>query len=603
MLNVRSTEQTAESVVVDRTFTEKTSPDQLTDIAQDRAFDVIVVGAGAAGMAAALFAAMAGLKSLLVEHTERVGGTSAYSAGSAWIPNTHHAALVGAEDSIDKAVLYLRHSVGNESPESMRLAFLVNGPKAIADLEQQTHVRFRARKLHPDYNSDLPGATLKGRVLEAMPFDGRELGDLFDLVREPIPEFTVLGGMMVNQEDVLNFLSAGRSWRAFRHSAALLGRHAIDRLSHRRGTRLMMGNALTARLLLSLRERGVPILLSASVKAIDMRDGSPSRLTIEQAGVTRTLVCRGGLVSATGGFNRHPRLRAELLRQPVAQYCPGAPGHTGQLHELLSEIGARYGADGRDSAFWAPVSVRKRRNGETAVFPHFIFDRGRPGTITVNQSGRRFVNEALSYHPFTQAMLDANAISPSIPAYLIADETALRKYGLGIVRPGRWGRAPFIKDGYLTRAESLAELATKLGIAPADLTATVQRFNEFARTGIDQDFGRGSTDYQRITAGDMNHGPNPCLGALETAPFYAVRLFPGDIGAATGFVTDESACVLRHDGSRIERLYACGNDMHSVMGGNYPGPGITLGPALVFAYIAVQDIARRVNSGAASAAA
>jgi len=532
---------------------------------------------------------------LLVEHTDHVGGTSAYSAGSAWIPNTHHAALVDAEDSLEKAALYLRHSVGNESPESVRMAFLSNGPSAVAELEQKSQVRFRARRLHPDYNSDLPGSTLKGRVLEAAPFDGRLLGDMFGLVREPIPEFTVLGGMMVNQEDVLNFLAAARSWRAFRHSAGLLARHAVDRLSHSRGTRLMMGNALAARLLISLRDRNVPVLLNATVTDIQADKGSPSSISIVQDGVARQISCRGGLTSATGGFNRHPQLRAKMLRQPVAEYCPGAPGHTGQFHELLSGLGARYGDDGRDSAFWTPVSVRKRANGETAVFPHFIFDRGRPGTITVNQSGRRFVNEALSYHPFAQGMFEADAKSPSIPAYLIADETALRKYGLGMVRPGRWGRAPFLRDGYLTRAETLPELATELGVDQANLVETITRFNQFAGTGFDEDFGRGSTDYQRITAGDMNHAPNPCLGSIETPPFYAVRLFPGDIGAATGFVTDESSCVLRADGSRIEKLYACGNDMHSVMGGNYPGPGITLGPAIVFAYIAVRDIASHLS--------
>jgi succinate dehydrogenase/fumarate reductase flavoprotein subunit len=570
-------------------------PVRLAEIADGQSFDVIVVGAGAAGMSAALFAAISGLKPLLVEHTDRVGGTSAYSAGSAWIPNTHHAALVDADDSLEKAALYLRHSVGNESPESLRMAFLSSGPKAVAELEQHSQVRFRARRLHPDYNSDLPGSTLKGRVLEAAPFDGRLLGDLFGLVREPIPEFTVLGGMMVNQEDVLNFLAATRSWRAFRHSAGLLARHAADRLSHPRGTRLMMGNALAARLLISLRERNVPVLLRTAVTAIDSDKGSPSSVSIKQDGVTREISCRGGLIAATGGFNRNPQLRSELLRQPVAEYCPGAPGHTGQLHDLLSGLGARYGDDGRDSAFWTPVSVRKRANGETAVFPHFIFDRGRPGTVTVNQSGRRFVNEALSYHPFAQGMFEADAKSPSIPAYLIADETALRKYGLGMVRPGRWGRAPFLRDGYLTRVQTLPELAAKLGVDQAGLVETITRFNQFARTGVDEDFGRGSTDYQRITAGDMNHAPNPCLGPIETPPFYAVRLFPGDIGAATGFVTDESSCALRQDGSRIEKLYACGNDMHSVMGGNYPGPGITLGPAIVFAYIAVRDIATRLS--------
>jgi succinate dehydrogenase/fumarate reductase flavoprotein subunit len=567
---------------------------RLTDIPDGQTFDVIVVGAGAAGMSAALFAAISGLKPLLVERTHRVGGTSAYSAGSAWIPNTHHAKLVGADDSLENAALYLRHSVGNESPESLRMAFLSSGPQAVAELEQKSQVRFRARQLHPDYNSNLPGSTLKGRVLEAAPFDGRLLGDMFDLVREPIPEFTVLGGMMVNQEDVLNFLAATRSWRAFRQSADLVARHAIDRLSHARGTRLMMGNALVARLLISLRDRNVPVLMNSSVIAIQADNGSPSSVSITQDGVTRQLSCRGGLVAATGGFNRNPQLRAKLLRQPIAEYCPGAPGHTGQLHELLTGLGARYGNDGRDSAFWTPVSVRNRASGEIAVFPHFIFDRGRPGTVTVNQSGRRFVNEALSYHPFAQGMFEADARSPSIPAFLIADETALRKYGLGMVRPGRWGRAPFLKDGYLTRAETVPELAVSLGIDQVNLVETITRFNQFARTGIDEDFARGSTDYQRITAGDMSHAPNPCLGPIVTPPFYAVRLFPGDIGAATGFVTDESSCALRRDGSRIEKLYACGNDMHSVMGGNYPGPGITLGPAIVFAYNAVRDIRSRL---------
>ncbi len=570
-------------------------PAALLDISEDQAFDVVVVGAGGAGMAAALFAAIAGLKPLLVERTHRLGGTTAYSAGSAWIPNTHHAAAVGADDSLEKAALYLRNSIGNESPESMRMAFLRNGPDAVAAFEQHSQVRFRARSLHPDYNSDLPGATLKGRVLEAVPYDGRRLGDLFRLIREPIPEFTILGGMMVNQEDVLSLLSATRSAKAFRHSLQILGRHALDRLRYPRGTRLMMGNALIARLLASLAEREVPILLETSVDHIDVTADAVASVVLEQQGERRRIGVRGGLIAATGGFNRHPKRRQEMLRKPIPDYCPGAPGHTGQLHDLLLDLGAHYGEDGRDTAFWTPVSVRKRADGTTAVFPHFIFDRGRPGTVTINQAGQRFINEALSYHPFAQGLLAANEQSPAIPAYLIADERALRKYGLGMVRPGRSGRAPFLKDGYLTRADSLEALAVALKIDPGALRATIERFNGFARNGVDEDFARGSTDYQRITAGDLRHGPNPCLGAIEVPPFYAVRLYPGDMGAATGFVTDETSCILRPDGRRIERLYAGGNDMHSVMGGNYPGPGITIGPALVFAYAAVRDIARNLN--------
>jgi succinate dehydrogenase/fumarate reductase flavoprotein subunit len=568
----------------------------LQDIAEGESFDVVVIGAGGAGMSAALFAAISGLKTILIEHTDKVGGTTAYSTGSAWIPNTTHAASVGAEDSLEKAALYLRHSVGNQSSESMRRAFLANGPEAVAQLEAHSEVKFRARPLHPDYNSDLPGASLKGRVLEAAPYDGRELLDLLPLIRDPIPEFMILGGMMVNQEDVLHLLNTFKSLHSFRHSVRILARHALDRLRHPRGTRLMMGNALVARLLVSLHRRRVPILLNASAERIESGANGVSGVTMRQYDVTRTIGVRGGLIAATGGFSRHPTRRAEMLRKPVAAYCPGAPGHTGQLHDLLLKAGAGYGADHRDTAFWSPVSVRTRANGTTAVFPHFIFDRGRPGTITVNSRGQRFVNEALSYHPFTQGMFEANKTAPSIPAFLITDEDGLRKYGLGMVRPSRFGRAGFLKDGYLVSAPSLVELAKKLEIDPAGLQETITRFNGFAASGIDPDFGRGSTDYQRITAGDLSHKPNPCLGPIARAPFYAVRLYPGDIGAATGLVTDEDACVLRADGGVVGRLYACGNDMNSVMGGNYPGPGITIGPGLVFSYIAVRDIARRLKA-------
>lgn len=568
----------------------------LRDLGEGEAFDVVVVGAGGAGLAAALFAAIAGLKVILVERTDQVGGTTAYSAGSAWIPNTSHSVRVGADDSIEKAAIYLNHSVGKQSSEAMRLAFLTHGPVAISLLEAQSHVKFRARTLHPDYNSDLPGATLKGRVLEALPFDGRALKHLLPFIRRPIPEFTILGGMMVNQEDVLHLLNPLGSFRSFAHSIRILLRHAFDYLQYRRGTRLMMGNALVARLLLSLHERNVPILLSAQIDAIDSDTTGVVGVAISQDGVSRRISIRGGLIVATGGFNRHPVRRQEMLRKPIAEYCPGAPGHTGQLHDLLTDIGAFYGTGAGDTAFWSPVSVRRRRDGTMAVFPHFIFDRGRPGTITVNRRGRRFVNEALSYHPFTQAMFTEHRGEASIPAFLITDQVGLRKYGLGMVRPGRFGRRPFLRDEYLIKANSLKMLAERLGINPENLAETIAKFNEFAEAGIDSDFGRGNTDYQRITAGDLSHSPNPCLGPIRKAPFYALRLYPGDMGAATGFVTNENSSLLRRDGREIGRIYACGNDMHSVMGGTYPGPGITIGPGIAFAYAAVRHISERSDT-------
>jgi succinate dehydrogenase/fumarate reductase flavoprotein subunit len=282
-----------------------------------------------------------------------------------------------------------------------------------------------------------------------------------------------------------------------------------------------------------------------------------------------------------------------MLPAPLAAFSPAAPGHTGELHDLAIGLGARYGAGALDNAYWAPVSVRRRADGSMAVFPHFVLDRGKPGVIAVNAAGRRFVNEATSYHLFARAMFAAHATAPTIPCFLVTDRDGLRRYGLGMVRPGGRGLAPCLADGYLTEAPTLAALAAKLGIEAANLAETVARMNDYAARGEDPEFGRGSTAYHRVN-GDAARGlPNPNLGPIGTPPFYAIRLLPGDIGAATGLVTDTDAQVLGHDDRPIGGLYACGNDMQSVMGGVYPGPGITLGPALAFAFIAARHAAGR----------
>lgn len=242
--------------------------------------------------------------------------------------------------------------------------------------------------------------------------------------------------------------------------------------------------------------------------------------------------------------------------------------------------------------------MRTRPDGSTAVFPHFVMDRAKPGVLAVDAAGRRFVNESTSYHLFALAMQAAHQQVPTIPAYLIADARALRAYGLGMVRPGGKGLAPFLADGYLVRGDTLAQLAHHLGIDADGLAATVARFNGFARTGVDEDFHRGETAYQH-NIGDSTLGlPNPNLGELREAPFYALRLFPGDIGAADGFDADENARVLGANGQVIDGLYAVGNDLRSIMGGVYPAPGITLGPALVFGSLAAAHAAGRARRAA-----
>lgn len=564
----------------------------LSQISDGEAFDIVVVGAGGAGMSAALFGAINGAKVLLVEKTEYVGGTTAFSAGTTWVPNSHHAASVGVvDDSLEKAAHYLDLAVGDRSDPAMRRAFLENGPLAVKCIEDNSEVRYRARPFHPDYISDLEGSTLKGRALEPLPFDGRQLGERFALIRPPIPEFTVLGGMMIDRDDVNHLLGMGKSFKSLRHSIKLLARHGADRLKHARGTRLVMGNALIASLLYSLDKRGVPVLTRCQMDSVEQGADGVDAIVLSQQGVKRRLRVKGGVILASGGFNRHPERRKALLPGIDAKWCPGAAGHTGQAHDVAEGAGARYGTPGLSNAFWAPVSTRQRADGTTAVFPHFILDRGKPGMITVNQQGQRFLNESTSYHLFGIGLQNANVM----PGYLITDAKGLRQYGLGMVRPGGKGLQPFLDDGYLTEGATLAQLAERLKIDASGLQDSVRRMNQYAVTGIDLDYGRGTTDYQRAN-GDATQAPNPNLGALATAPFYAVRLFPGDIGAATGFATDAKGRTLDSQDRVIAGLYAIGNDMHSVMGGTYPGPGITLGPGLTFAYLAAGHAAQRAKA-------
>ena len=486
--------------------------------------------------------------------------------------------------------------MGDQAPAALRDAFLKHGAEAVATIEAQSSMKYRPYLKHPDYISDLPGSTLNGRALEPVPFDGRFLGDLFPLLRPPIPEFTVLGGMMVDRTDINHLLGMTKSWASLKHSASILWRHLRDRLTHARGTRLVMGNALVARLLHSFSQHAhATLALKTSVDALE-RDASGRVVSVMLSSATGKIrvLAKRGVVLASGGFNRDPALRAQKLPGIPEQWCPAAPGHTGKALALARSMGAVEGQGAQSPAYWAPVSLRKRSDGSTAVFPHFVMDRAKPGMITVNQAGERFVNESTSYHLFALGMQSA---MQAIPAYLIADAKALRQYGMGMVRPGGKGLAPFLADGYLTEGNSLQALADQLGISAEGLAQAVANNNAFAQTGVDTQFQRGVTAYQQNIGDAAAGGRNPNLGEIIEGPFYAVKLYPGDIGAANGLQTNEHAQVLDAKGQAIDGLYAVGNDMNSIMGGVYPAPGITLGPGLVFAYLAVK------NSGVKKASA
>ncbi len=549
-------------------------------------FDVIVLGAGAGGMTAAAVAAAEHLRVLLLEKAPVVGGTTAISGGMVWIPNNPKMAAVGRSDSRADAETYLAGTIPGAADDKLRTAFLDHANEAIAYLEANTSVRLRPVQTYPDYYPDMPGATLGGRVLEPVPFDGRALGAEFNLLRKPLPEFMLFGGMMLERADVPHFRRAFRSPRSALRVARLLLRYARERCFLDRGATLCLGNALVARLLHSLRQLQVELRCASGAAGLVIEDGTAIGVTV--AG--RTLHARRGIVIATGGFSHDPALRARLLPAKAGMTSAASPDNTGDGIRIGLTAGGQLGEGEAGNAFWTPVSCFRRPDGSDGVFPHILTDRAKPGMIAVNQAGVRFANEAVSYHAFVQAMFRADNVSPSIPAYLICDRKALWTYGLGAVKPFTLSLRGPIESGYLVQADTIGALGVRLGIDSEALVRTVGGYNQDAVEGQDRAFGRGGDAYQRHV-GDSDHAPNPCVAPIVTPPFYAVTLRPGDLGTSAGLVTDAAARVLGADGAPIRHLYACGNDMNSLMRGAYPGPGITLGPALTFGYLAARDIA------------
>jgi succinate dehydrogenase/fumarate reductase flavoprotein subunit len=553
--------------------------------------DLLVLGAGAGGMTAALTAAVLGLRVLLIEKTGLVGGTSARSAGSVWVPNSRH--CPPGEDSFQKALTYLQQAVGNRLDTERATAFLHAAPEMVDFLEDNTAVRFRAYPYHPDYLATLEGATLRGRVLEPVPFDAAVLGPRFRDVRPPLPEFMLFGGMMVDRTDVGHLMAATRTTSSLRHAIRLLARYGTDRLRHPRGARLVMGNALVGRLYHALLQRNVAVLLSTEVASLTCEGGRVTGAILQHGASTSEIRARAGIVLATGGFSRHPDLRRRLLPASLDASSPVVESATGDGLHLVERVGGHL-AEHDSNSFWAPVSRRRRADGSMAVFPHFVLDRGKPGALAIDPAGRRFVNEATTYHLFGEALFATLRRFPEGICHLICDAAFIEKYGLGMVRPRRMNLRAAIEDGYVVSAKTLDGLAERLHVPAAALSATVARHNRFAETGQDGEFGKGEDAYQR-NLGDPAHGPNPCIGPIAKPPLYALAIHPGDIGASAGLACDALARVLDADGAPIDGLYACGNDMESIMAGRYPGPGITLGPAMTFGFIAARQAYRALH--------
>lgn len=556
----------------------------------DEEYELVVLGAGAGGMTAALVASIEGLRTLLIEKSDQVGGTTAYSSGTVWIPDNAQQRQLGVTSDGAAALVYLDALVGSRASRELRKAFIAAGGEMLDYLAQHTDVGFRVYPQQPDYRQDLPGATLGGRPLEPLPFDGRTLGKDFDRVRWPIPELMLFGGMMVTRPEAARLLRIGRSWDALWLGAQLVSRFASDRLRYKRGTRLVLGNALAARLFRNLLDRHVGVWFSAKTKRLILEQGRVSGLVAERDGSEVRVRASRGVVLAGGGFPASPELRERYFPKPVAEYTSAFEGCVGDTLLMAQEIGASLGPLGEDNSLWFPSSIATRKDGSTAVYPHIVLDRGKPGLVAVNAAGRRFVNEAVSYHEFTRAMYRSHREVATIPTWLVCDRRFIWKYGLGMIRPLTPVLRGYVKRGYLKLADSVEGLARTIGVDAGGLVETIRANNEFARTGVDAQFRKGENAYDRAS-GDPTHRPNPCLGPIQRAPFCAVAVLPTPLGTSLGLLTDAHAQVLDRFGRPISGLYACGNDQHSAVGGEYPGGGAELGLAMVFGFLAARHAA------------
>jgi len=553
-------------------------------------YDVIVLGAGAAGLTAALVSSMEGNRTLLIEKSEQIGGTSAFSSGTVWIPNNSYQRHSGITADDKEALVYLDALVGDRSERVLREAFVAKGTEMVDYLERRINLRWSMYAVQPDYDPGLPGATIGGRALMPLPYDGRKLRKEFDRIRWPIPELMLFGRMMITRGEAGRLLKIGKNLDSFLLGAKLCGRYLLDRITYKRGTRLVLGNALVAELFKNLLDRKAGVWFSSETRQLLLQNGRVCGLVVQRNGSLIKVRAKKGIVLAGGGFPASAELRERYFPKPVARYTSAFEGCTGDTLRLALQIGASLGPTGVDNSLWFPSSIATRKDGSTAVYPHIVMDRAKPGLIAVNSAGRRFFDEGLTYHKFVRAMYRAHRDVPSIPAWLICDRRFVWKYGIGMILPKKLSLKPFVKRGYLHVADSVEALALKIGVDAAGLSETVRSHNEFARTGIDADFGKGSNAYDRAY-GDPEHFPNPCLGPIARPPYCAVAVFPTPLGTSLGLLTNVSAQVLDGSGKPINGLYACGNDMHNIFGGEYPGPGAQIGVGMAFGYIAAKHAA------------
>jgi 3-oxosteroid 1-dehydrogenase len=546
----------------------------------DRTVDVLVVGSGAGAMTAALAAASRHADTLVIEKSDMWGGTSATSGGGIWVPNSHLAQAVGAEDSPEEAFTYVRSLAAPNVPDSLIRAYIATSPEMLAWLETVSPVRYLSIP-YTDYHAELPGGKMGFRAHLPAPMDGRQLGDDILTMRPVHPTASLFGRINWGLAEMQPLLLRPKGWMNV--LATMLWRYYSDipqRLRSRTDRFLTQGNALVGGLKFALNERKVPVQLNTRLVELVQENGRVVGAVVDENGAAKRIAVRRGIILGAGGFEQNKELRAKHLGFGAPNKSGSQVNNTGDALAAAMALGAA--TRNLDHAWWAPViSVP----GEERARPSFI-ERALPGCIIVDQTGKRYLNEAASYHVVGHQMAKHGAIGD--PSYVIFDATFRNKYPMGPVMPliPDWMLPDNVRK-ILAKANTIEDLAKQINVRGSVLRHTIESFSENAARGEDPEFHRGAAPYDNFY-GDPSVTPNPNLAPIVKAPFYAIPIYGGDIGTSGGLVTDEYARVLNGEDQPIAGLYAIGNTAASSMGGSYPGAGVTIGPAMTFGYAAAR---------------
>jgi len=549
----------------------------MSEIQAETTVDFLIVGSGGGGLVAALEARKLGLTPLVIEKTDLVGGSTAMSGGVVWAPANNYLLAEGVEDSIEEGLTYLKAVVGDAGPATTRErkeAFLRGSLEMIGLLEEMG-VKFKY-SFTPDDYTDVPGGKKSGRAIEARITKQSSLGGWSSWLRKS-PAFPLTFYMDDSKHAQLAF----RRPASFLKMLRIIARTARGRAE---GEELLtLGHALMAQILIAIQREGIALWRNTPMTRVLVEDGEVVGVEAEREGKPLTIRSRHGVLLAAGGFSRDAALRTEHSAPPIDGGMSSAnPGDTGDALRAAVELGAA--TSNLDEAIWLPVPVI---DGVPALV---MWERSMPHSIIVDSSGARYMNESAPYMEAGQKMLARHREVDAVPSWLIIDSTHRRRYPFLTSPPGITPKAWLGDGGFMRKAATIEGLAEKCGIDPEGLRQTVERFNRMAETGVDEDFHRGETAYDRHFS-DPTNKPNPNLGAIEKGPFYAVEQYVTDVGTVGGLVADVDARVLREDGSVIPGLYASGCSAASVHGRIYPAPGASISNSMTFGYLAAKHAA------------